>query len=337
MNDSFVSVRTDTRSGPFSLFAGNTPIVSLRVATGRNTVTLRLKLESFNPCGSIKDRTALSLFDSVADRLDSEAGLIESTSGNLGMALAAIAHSNGVPFTAVVDPRTPLAAVHAMRHLGTSVVVASEQDGHGGYLLTRLRIVQEALARQPRLRWTNQYDNPANPKAHELGTAPELAAQIGRAGVVLLPVSTGGTLAGVRAYAMRETDWTVVGVDVHGSLALRDSSGTRVLSGIGSSRRSTFTTADDGPMTLVSSNEAVSACAWLFEQSGIGVGASSGALVAAALRIAERHDLGEVTCICPDGAANYLSTVFSPAWRAEKNMTIGSIPAIVEAIDWVEG
>ncbi|MET0234390.1 MAG: pyridoxal-phosphate dependent enzyme [Kibdelosporangium sp.] len=334
MNDGYLSVRTDAPSELFSLFAGNTPVVSMRVATGKRTVTLRLKLESFNPCGSIKDRTALTLFDSVAGRIDSEAGLIESTSGNLGVALSAIAHSHGVPFTAVVDPRTPFAAVHAMRRLGARVVVASEHDGHGGYLLTRLRIVRDALAGQPDLCWTNQYDNPANPRAHERGTAPELAAQIGRAGVVLMPVSTGGTLAGVRAYAVRETDWTVVGVDVRGSRALSDSTGVRVLSGIGSSRRSTFTTEADGPMVLVGADEAVSACVWLYEQSGIGVGASSGALVAAALNIASRHGLGEVTCICPDGAGNYLNTVYSPAWRAENGISVDPGQAIVESVDW---
>jgi cysteine synthase A len=220
-----------------------------------------------------------------------------------------------------------------MHRHGATVVVADEDDGHGGFLLTRLRLVRRMLAERPGLCWTNQYDNPANPRAHELGTAPELAAQIGRAGVVMVPVSTSGTLAGVRAYAARATDWTVIGVDVRGSLALRPSTGTRMLSGIGSSRASSFT-ADDGSAVLVDSADAVTACVWLFEQAGIGVGASSGALVAAALDLARTGDVDAVTCICADGAANYLGTVYSAAWRAEKGIPDGNSRARVESVDW---
>jgi cysteine synthase A len=276
----------------------------------------------------------LSLYDSVADRIDPNIGLIESTSGNLGVALASIARSQGIPFTAVVDPRTPSSAMRALRRLGSTVITATEQDSRGGFLLTRLQLVRKALREQPGLCWTNQYENPANPRAHEFGTAPELAEQVDNRSVVMVAVSTGGTLAGIRAYAARGTDWTVIGVDVLGSHALSGSTGARVLPGIGSSRRSSFVTRDAGPAVFVDSEAVASACVWLLEQSGIGVGASSGALVAAALRLIEQEETKVVVCICPDGADSYLNTVYSSAWRSANNLTVRPIPATVQSVDW---
>lgn len=311
---------------------GGTPLLTARVWAGRQAA-LHFKLESFNPFGSIKDRTAVSLFDSVAAGLDPTVGLVESTSGNLGVALAALAQSAGVPFTAVVDPHASAATVSRMRELHADIVRVTETDVTGGYLLNRLAVVRDMLARRPELSWTNQYDNPANPRAHALGTGPELGAQVPPDSVVLVPVSTGGTLAGIRAYArIHRPGWTVVGVDVNGSRALGHSEGVRLLPGIGSSRHSRFVGGLTGPIIRVDGPEAVAACVWLLAESGFGVGGSSGALVAAALRLIERDRLTEVVCVCPDGARNYLDTVYCKAWRAERSIpdriteaTVGSL------------
>jgi N-(2-amino-2-carboxyethyl)-L-glutamate synthase len=327
----------DRRSTGLSIPIGQTPIVAIRVTVGKRSARLRLKLESFNPCGSIKDRTACSLYDSVASRLDPQVGLIESTSGNLGVALAAIARAEHVPFTAVIDPRTPLAAIAALHRLRAAVVMAAEPDAEGGFLLSRLRIVREALAERPRLVWTNQYENPANPRAHELGTAPELARQVGRRSLVLIPVSTGGTFAGIGAFARLATDWTVIGVDIRGSHALRYVEGRRILPGIGSSRASTFLSRTDWPVRLVESADAVSACLWLSEHSGIGVGGSSGAAIATALDMIRRDGVDDVVCICPDGAERYLDTVYSKTWRDQRHVGVRPFPARVEEVCWHAG
>ncbi|MGC4888387.1 pyridoxal-phosphate dependent enzyme [Micromonospora sp. DT227] len=322
------------RPGLIPLLVGDTPVVSVPVTAGGREGTLRLKLESFNPCGSIKDRTAVALFGSLAGQVDPVTGIIESTSGNLGVALAALSSAAHVPFTAVVDPRTPAYAVREMRRFGASVVVATDEDGRGGYLLSRLALVDRMLAERPTLRWTNQYENPANPAAHEWGTAPELARQVPADTVVLAAVSTGGTLSGLRSYAARATKWTVVGVDVPGSHAVGHTDGPRLLSGIGSSKCSGFVSAADGPVERVRPAEAVAAAVWLLEQTGIGVGASSGALVAAALRLIERDRLTDVVCVCADGAGNYLDTVYSPHWRAAHGFRTDP-PAVVRGpVEW---
>ncbi|MFF5531496.1 pyridoxal-phosphate dependent enzyme [Streptomyces cinerochromogenes] len=305
-----------------------TPVVRLGLEVAGTPRELWLKLEGYNPYGSIKGRTALALWRDVADRLERGAGLVESTSGNLGLALAALAAAHRVPFTAVVDPRTSAALLHDIRALGARVVTVDTPDGAGGYLLNRLARVRALLREQPGLVWTDQYHNPANPAAHATGTAPELHWQTCRRPMsVLVAVSTGGTLAGFRRYAAESgAGWELVGVDAAGSAALGGAVGPRLLSGLGSSRRSAFLPDGHRPTVYVTPAEAVTVCLWLRDRTGIAVGASAGALVAAALRLfrTDPRRTG-AACLCPDGADRYLDTVYSPAWRQAHGMT-GSDP-----------
>ncbi|MEU4352405.1 pyridoxal-phosphate dependent enzyme [Streptomyces sp. NPDC023838] len=301
-----------------------TPVVRLGVEVAGTPRRLWLKLEGRNPYGSIKGRTALALWRDVADRVDPSVGFVESTSGNLGLALAALAAAHRVPFTAVVDPRASVALLYDIRALGARVVAVDTPDGAGGYLLNRLARVQSMLDAQPGLVWPNQYANPANPAAHEAGTAPELHWQThGERMSVLVAVSTGGTLAGFRRYAATSgADWELIGVDAAGSAALGGSVGPRLLSGIGSSRASVFLPDGHRPTVYVDPAEAVRVCLWLRDTTGIGVGASAGALVAAALRLF-RADARRTSaaCLCPDGADRYLDTVYSAAWRRAHGIT----------------
>jgi cysteine synthase len=296
---------------------GHTPLVALCLLVDGIERMLRLKLESFNACGSIKDRTAHSLLDALGNRVDPALGVIESTSGNLGVAMAALCAARRLPFTAVVDPSTSAMLVMRMRRLGAHVVVIDEPDSVGCYLLSRLRYVKRELRRRPGLTWSDQYSSEANVRAHYHGTAAELWGQLPVPTTVCVAVSTGGTLAGFQRFvAQHRAPWRVVGVDVVGSVALGGPAGPRLLSGIGSSRRATLLEGDPDETAFVSSREAVSACLWLLDSTGIDVGGSSGAVIAAALRrLREDRDLVEVTCICPDGGDRYLSTVYSAQWR----------------------
>lgn len=210
-------------SSPHPAFppVGTTPVVDVAVTVHGVERRLRLKLESHNPHGSLKDRIAVFLIEDVADRIDKDIGIIESTSGNLGVAMAAECQGRGIPFNAVVDPRTSSFFVDRIRDLGARVTVVDEPDSSGGYLLNRIRHVREQLRTRPGLVWTNQYRSEANPRAHFATTAPEIRRQVPGPATLLVPVSTGGTLAGLARY-VDETDvpWTLVGVDVHGSAAL---------------------------------------------------------------------------------------------------------------------
>ncbi len=312
-----------------------TPVVSLDISVDDIPRTLWLKLESANAFGSVKGRTAVALWQDVVDRVDPAIGIIESTSGNLGLALAAVAASHQVPFTAVVDPKTSGHVIEGIRALGGTVVMVDRPDGAGGYLLSRLDYIRQRLRAEPFLVWPNQYTNPANPRAHSTGTAPELRAQIpeGRT-TVLVAVSTGGTLAGFRDFVTASVpDWELVGVDMTGSVALGGPHGRRVLSGIGASRPSSFLPGGFRPAVRITPQEAVSVCLWLQETAGLGVGASSGAVIAAALQLfratARRT---RAACLCADGADRYLGTVYSRHWRQQQRLTTTGITDRVKVL-----
>jgi cysteine synthase len=296
---------------------GDTPIVQLDLKINGVKRLLRLKLEAYNPCGSLKDRVAAALVDSVVDRVDRVAGLIESTSGNLGVAMAAICNQRGINFNAVVDPHTSPLLIERMRRLGAVVTVIDEPDSSGGYLVNRIRHVQDQLVIRPGLVWPNQYESDENPRAHSLSTSPELLRQVSDCATILIPVSTGGTLAGFTRFAQAENlAWRLIGVDVAGSAALGKAAGPRILSGIGSSRHSYFLDLDKVESVYVDAAEATSACLWLADCARVDVGGSSGATVAAALRVL-RDDPGlrDLVCICPDGADRYLTTIYQLNWR----------------------
>ncbi len=303
--------------------AGRTPIFELALSVNGIKRLLKLKLESYNPCGSLKDRIAVALIDQVAGLVDRETGIIESTSGNLGVAMAAVCDQRGIPFSAVVDPRTSPVLIERMRRLNAQVTVICEPDSSGGYLLSRLRYVHEQLASRPRLIWTNQYKNEANPAAHFISTAPELWQQVPGPATVLVPVSTGGTLAGLARFARdKNVCWRLIAVDIAGSAALGQPPGPRLLSGIGASCPSNFLDPAEVEAVRVNATDAISACLWLSERAGVDVGGSSGAAVAAALGVfRDDPDAGELVCICPDGADRYLTTIYQPSWRETHGVT----------------
>ena len=289
----------------------DTPTVPVAAVHGIRVDTIHLKLEAFNRFGSIKARTAAGLIDALEakDLLWPGIRIVESTSGNLGVALAGIAAERGYRFTAVVDPRTPPALLEGMAALGAEVDLVTEPDGAGGYLISRINRVRALTTGRPDRVWPNQYANPANPRAHELGTGPELARQAGGAmDAVFVAVSTGGTLAGIGRYLRaHHPRCRVIGVDVPGSVVFGGPPGPRLLTGIGSSVRSRFLEPwmYDGHLEI-EPGEALAACRRLAGQTGIEVGGSSGAVLAACLRYLRAHpEIRHPVCLCPDGAIDY--------------------------------
>jgi cysteine synthase A len=303
---------------------GKTPIAEISLSVVGIKRFLKLKLESYNPYGSLKDRVAAALITSVLDRVDNEVGIIESTSGNLGVAMAAICRDLSVNFTAVVDPRASPLLIERMRQLGATVKIIDESDSMGGYQLSRIRYVHSQLAARPGLIWTNQYESTANPEAHFQSTAPELWKQLPPGPrTILIPVSTGGTLAGFTRFAKsKDLAWRLIGVDMTGSAALGGVPGQRLLSGIGGSQNSNFLNLSQVEAMRVGPAEAISACLWLSSQAGIDVGGSSGAALAAALRTLRADpELRDLVCMCPDGGDRYLTTIYQASWREEHGVT----------------
>ena len=303
-----------------TLGAGRTPLVTVALTIDGRRRRVQLKLEGFNANGSLKDRTAGSLVASLDRRGDLCPGvhLVESTSGNLGIALAAIARGRGLRFTAVIDPRATCENVDRLLGLGAEVDRVDTPDAGGCYLGARIARVHELRRSSDAYVWPDQYSNEANPRGHETGTAPELLEQsIGAIDAIFVPVGTGGTLAGISRCLRRESPQTrVVAVDAVGSAALGGHSSPRLLSGIGAGRRSTFLAAGSyDERIVVGDAEAFHWCRQLADEAGFRVGGSSGAALAACTRAMRRDpDLDGVVCLCPDRGDAYESTIYCDSW-----------------------
>jgi 2,3-diaminopropionate biosynthesis protein SbnA len=308
---------------------GNTPIQRIRFLIGGKSRDVYLKLEGENPGGSIKDRTAHSLLRSLEStgQLNAGSRLVESSSGNLAIGLAMLARDRGYRFTAVVDPRITAENMRRLHDLGAETVMVDTPDETGGYLLTRLARIREMLAEDPELRWTNQYSNAANPEAHYLGSAPEIVRQMEhRVDAVFVAVSTGGTLAGIGRYFREASpDTRIIAVDARGSVALGGSPGVRELTGIGSSQRSEFVVPGIyDELVYVGACEAFAFCREVDATTGIMLGGSSGACLAACARYLQSHPRVErAVCICADRGEHYASSIFSSSWLAQNGFEVG--------------
>jgi 2,3-diaminopropionate biosynthesis protein SbnA len=294
---------------------GDTPLVRLTHLWG-GRINVTAKLEMLNPGGSIKDRTAKYMIEQGFEEgtIDSSSHLVESSSGNFGVAVAIVAKHYGLRFTCVVDPKICDANLTFLRLLGTEVEVVSERDDTGGYLKTRLARVRELCASDPNAVSLNQYANDANWRAHYLGIANEIVRDLPEPpDYVVVAVSTSGTIVGI---ARRLTEMypaiKVIAVDVWGSAVFGSPARERFLPGIGSSvvpeilDRSLI-----DEVVLVTDQEAVDAAHELLEGEGVLAGASSGAVVAAINQIASRLPSGcSVVTVFPDRGERYLETVY---------------------------
>ncbi|MEZ0109056.1 2,3-diaminopropionate biosynthesis protein SbnA [Catenulispora sp. EB89] len=321
---------------------GDTPVRRLEFTVdGGREAELVLKLEGFNPGGSIKDRTALRLFTGLREQGCLKPGdtVVESTSGNLGVALAYLARAFGYRFHAVVDPHITAENLAVLTSLGARVDIVERPDEHGSFLPARLARVRELCAARPHYVWTNQYGSGLNPLAHYATTAPEIDTQCGeRLQAVIAAVSTGGTLAGLaRYFREHRPDVVVVAVDVIGSSALGGPLGPRRLNGIGSSRPSEFLAAGTyDELVYVSDLEAVTSCHELWNRTGIKVGASSGAAIAGAAHLLARRELTQIACICPDDGTKYDTSIYQPAWLAKAGLDISQSSAPFSTIRTTE-
>lgn len=317
---------------------GNTPMVPVYLTIHNRPRKVFLKLEGANPSGSIKVRTAYALVCDLEQRgvLRDDSIILESTSGNLGVALSMIARARGYHFRAIVDPKITDENIAKMRSFGAEIELVHEPDKTGGYLSARLDRVRQLCEQSSRYVWPNQYSNLANPAIHYKQTAWEIDQQVnGSAEAIFIAVSTGGTLAGVARY-FREVhpQIQIIGVDAHGSVIFGTPPAPRRLVGIGASRASDFITPDlYDDYLLVSDVEAFAFCRALFQVTNIRVGGSSGAALAACTRyLAEHHEITDVVCICPDTGENYMSSIYSDGWLAQQELSIDELVTEAQAL-----
>jgi N-(2-amino-2-carboxyethyl)-L-glutamate synthase len=316
---------------------GATPMVQIVLGGGLRSREIFLKLEAFNLTGSIKDRTALGLMNDLRQRGALRPGvtLVESTSGNLGVALALLARANSVGFIAVVDPKASRENLSKILALGGAVEMVDEKDEQGGHLGARLLRVQELVEEVPGAIWTNQYGERSNPRAHETGTGPEILRQMHQeVDAIFVAASTCGTLAGIGTYFRQVNSQTrIIAVDEVGSVVFGGSPGPRSLVGVGSSRRPDFDI--DGlydDVVHVDAGTAFATCRALDRHCGLRIGGSSGAVLAACGQYLQRgaHDLRRVVCLCPDGGAGYESTIWNDRWLIDRGFNPSSYDSPIQ-------
>jgi cysteine synthase A len=290
--------------------------VDLQSIFGRS---LYLKCEGFNFAGSIKLKAAAEMIES-SERdgvLKGDSILVESSSGNLGVALSMIAASKGYQFLCVTDPRCNLSTRRAMEALGSQVHTITEPDASGGFLGARIDYVRALCASDDRYVWLNQYTNPNNWRAHYRTTAPAIARQFPQIDVLFVGAGTSGTLMGCARY-FRGRHWPVriVAVDSVGSVTFGGAPGRRMIPGLGTSVRPPLldeSYVDD--VVRVEEADTIRACHRL-ARSGFLFGGSTGTVVSGAVSWLAQHDERELTAvaIAPDLGERYLDTVYQTNW-----------------------
>ena len=293
---------------------GSTPLVELPRLSPKPGVRLVAKLEGQNPSGSIKDRVAKAMLDAAEASGELEPGrrLLEPTSGNTGIALALAARLRGYPLTCVVPANVTAERRRLLRLYGAEIVDSPGEEGSNG----AVRLAIELAERDPALFMPFQYANEANPRAHYEGTGAEIAAALDRVDVLVAGLGTGGTLMGA-GERLRESFPDVVvaaaeplpGDEVMGLRSLEDGYVPPILDVSRLDRK-----------LLVTNTEAVRGLRLLLEREGVLGGVSSGAVVHAALRMADELDEGVIVCVLADGGWKYLSADFWDAADVEPTM-----------------
>ncbi|GFH35741.1 PLP-dependent cysteine synthase family protein [Streptomyces pacificus] len=295
----------------FEDLVGNTPLLHLPMDGVPRDVTVLAKLEAANPLSSIKDRPALYMIRAAkaSGELAPGATVIESTSGNTGIALAALAAAHRHPCVIVLPQSASAERVMTLRMLGAEVEFTDPELGLAGCV----ERAEKLHAEIPGSWYARQHENPANVRAHYETTGPEIwRGTGGRVDVLVCGVGTGGTLTGIAHYLReRNPALRVVAVEPEGSALLSGGSpGPHRIPGLNGGFTSPVTdVACIDEVVVVSDEDAAATTRALAAGSGLLVGVSSGAAAHACRELTRRHDLSGATVVTvfPDSGERYLS------------------------------
>jgi cystathionine beta-synthase len=311
---------------------GDTPLIEV-TRIDRGPCRLFLKLESANPSGSVKDRPARAMIEAAeADgRLKPGGTIVEATAGNTGLGLALVGGRKGYRTVLVVPDKMAREKVLHAKAMGAEVISTRSDvgKGHPDYYQD---LAEAITQRTPGAIYINQFANPANPRAHEATTGPELLRQLeGQVDAVVVGVGSGGTLTGIGRFMQRASPKTaMILADPEGSvLAPYIESGRMVtagswaVEGIGEDF-----VPPNADLSLVEKAYAIpdaesfAMARELLRTEGVLAGSSSGTLLAAALRYCRAQDAPKrvVSLVC-DSGAKYLSKVFNPTFLAQEGWT----------------
>jgi len=293
---------------------GSTPMLELCNIEKHFNLKAKLyaKLEYFNPAGSIKDRVALSMINEAEQRgvLNKETTIIEPTSGNTGIGLASVAAARGYKLVIVMPDTMSVERRQIMKAYGAELVLTDGKEGMKG-AIAKAEELQKSI---PNSFIAGQFTNPDNPKAHYQTTAPEIWRDTsGNVDILVSTVGTGGTITGTGRYLKElKPEIKVVAVEPADSPVLSGGKpGPHKIQGIGAGfiPKVLDTTVYDEVIT-VTTDEAFNLGRLMGTKEGVLVGISSGAALAAAIKVAQQQDSEgkSIVVILPDTGDRYLST-----------------------------
>jgi len=291
---------------------GRTPIVRLNRVLAPGGGEIYLKLESFNPMGSVKDRIGLGMIQDAEERglIGPDTLIVEPTSGNTGIALAFICAERGYKLALTMPESMSMERRRILTTLGATLHLTPAQEGMGG----AIRRAKELIESSPSAIGLRQFDNPANPDFHERTTGPEIWQDLeGRVDILVAGVGTGGTITGATRYLRKKNPrLKAIAVEPESSPVLSGGKpGPHKIQGIGAGFvPGVMDTNLVDEIVTINEEESGSTARRLAREEGIFVGISAGGNVAAALKIAARSEnKGRViVTIGCDTGERYLST-----------------------------
>lgn len=298
----------------FSELVGHTPLLDLQSYVKENHLQTRIfgKLEYFNPAGSIKDRIAKAMIEEAIKqgKINKETTIIEPTSGNTGIGLAAICASLQMKIIITMPETMSEERRKLLQGYGATLVLTPGSKGMNGAIERANEIASEI----ENSFIPSQFENSMNPKAHYLTTGPEIYQQTnGNVDVLVAGVGTGGTISGIGKYLKEQNpNIKVIAVEPSDSPVLsKGTAGPHKIQGIGAGFiPNTLDTSIYDQIVTVDSQDAFEGARQLVKTEGILVGISSGAALFAAKQIAQQPEYNgkTIVVILPDGGDRYLST-----------------------------
>ncbi len=288
---------------------GNTPLIKLEQASRDLECEVWAKCEFLNPAGSIKDRIALAMVEDAIEQGKLEnMHIVEPTSGNTGIGLALVCAIKRIKLTIVMPESMSIERRSAITHYGAELILTPASEGMNGSIAKAQKIVEQENALM-----LNQFENPANPKAHYQNTAPEILKELKSLDIFIAGVGTGGTISGIGKYLKEQnSNIEVVAIEPAESAVISGKAkGAHKIEGIGAGfiPKNLDLNILDKTVT-VTSQEAIEKAKELAKKEGLFVGISSGANISGIYNLAKEQNIKgkTIVTVLPDNACRYQST-----------------------------